>query len=97
MKPAKLIIKDHEGSTWTYELSDTETLIGRSGVSHVRLTDPATSRDHAGISWEGDHYLVEDLQTTNGTRVNGNRIRSEVLNDGDVIQLGQTSLTFRLL
>ena len=97
MKPAKLIIKDHEGSTRTYELRDTETLIGRSGVSHVRLTDPASSRDHTGISWEGDHYLVEDLQTTNGTRVNGQRIRSEVLNDGDVIQLGQTSLTFRLL
>lgn len=95
MKSAKLIVRDHQGATFTVELSDSETLIGRSHVSDVRLTDPSISRDHAAISWEGDHYTIEDLQTTNGTRLNGKRVRSGELADGDVVQIGQTSLTFR--
>ena len=39
--------------------------------------------------------MIEDLQTTNGTRVNGKRVRSGELSDGDVIQLGRTTLTFQ--
>ena len=95
MKKALLLIRDHEGSTWTHEISETETLIGRSATSDVRVGDKAISRDHAAVSWEGDHYVVEDLQTTNGTRLNGKRVRSGELKDGDQIQLGKTVITFK--
>ena len=95
MKKAVLLIRDHEGSTWTHEISETETLIGRSAASDVRVGDKAISRDHAAVSWEEDHYVVEDLQTTNGTRLNGKRVRSGELADGDQIQLGKTVITFK--
>ncbi len=95
MKPAKLIVQDHEGSTRTYDLAEPETLIGRSPTNQVCLNDQATSRDHAAISWEDDHYVIEDLQTTNGTKVNGKRVRSCSIEDGDTIQMGKTTITFR--
>ncbi len=97
MQPAKLIVQGPEGDPWTFELSDSETLIGRSPANQVRLDDNAVSRDHAAISWEDDGYLIEDLQTTNGTKVNGKRVRSSKLEDGDRVQIGKTVLTFELV
>ena len=94
MKGARLIVRDHEGCESIHEISSPETLIGRSAGSGIRLTDPASSRDHACITWEADHYVIEDLQTSNGTKVNGKRIRSASLEHGDEIQMGQTVLTF---
>lgn len=95
LRPAKLTVQGPEGSAFTQELQDSETLIGRGAASDVRVQDKTISREHAAISWERDHYAIEDLQTTNGTRVNGKRIRSAELQDGDTIQIGQTMLTFR--
>jgi pSer/pThr/pTyr-binding forkhead associated (FHA) protein len=46
------------------------------------------------ITWEGDHYALEDLQTTNGTRLNGKKIRQSVLTTGDVIGIGHSRLVF---
>ncbi len=43
---------------------------------------------------EDDTYTVEDLQSTNGTKVNGKGVRSEQLNDGDEIQIGHTVFRF---
>lgn len=96
MKPAKLIVQEPEGEPWTYEVTETETLIGRSPAHHLQLSDKAVSRDHAAISWEGGGYVIEDLQTTNGTKVNGARLRNSPLEDGDLIQVGKTRITFKL-
>ena len=67
MKPAKLTVQGPEGDPWTYELSEAETLIGRSPANQVQLHDNAVSREHAAISWEEDGYLVEDLQASSPT------------------------------
>ena len=96
MKPAKLIVQPQDGDPWSYELSATETLIGRSPAHPVHLDDKAVSRDHAAISWEGDGFVIEDLQTTNGTRVNGKRVRSSPIADGDQLRVGKTILTFHV-
>lgn len=95
MKKAHLIVRDHEGSSWTHTISEAETLIGRGASSDVRVADKAISRDHAAISWEGERYMLEDLQTTNGTRLNGRRVRNGPLDDGDEIQVGKTLITFK--
>jgi pSer/pThr/pTyr-binding forkhead associated (FHA) protein len=96
VKPAKLIVQEPDGNTWTFEVSEPETLIGRSPAHHLSLADKAVSRDHAAISWEDDSYVIEDLQTTNGTKVNGTRVRSSPLQHGDVIQVGKTRITLEL-
>lgn len=79
-----------------YRLEQPETLIGRSPASHLCVTDDSISREHAVVLFEGGDFLVEDLQSTNGTRVNGKRVRSTRLSDGDEIQIGQTRLRFAL-
>ena len=93
MKKAVLIVREHEGSTWTHKIAEAETLIGRGAASDVRVGDKAISRDHAATSWEGGRYVLEDLQTTNGTRRNGRRVRNGPLEDGDQIQVGKTLIT----
>ena len=97
MKPARLIVQGPEGEPKTYVIEAPETLIGRNTTADVQILDRAISRDHSTITWEDDHYVVEDLQTTNGTRVNGKRIRSVTLEDGDQIQVGRSVLTFEFV
>ena len=96
MKRAVLVIQTEGEEVRTHVLEAEETLIGRSGRSDVRLNDTGASREHALITWEEDHYAVEDLQSTNGTRVNGRRIRSSPLQGNDSIALGRTRIVFRL-
>ncbi len=83
----------------TYELSDQEVVIGRNPTTDITLLDEGISREHALILFDEDvsGYLVEDLQSTNGTKVNGKRVRSALLAEGDEIQIGQTIFRFALI
>jgi pSer/pThr/pTyr-binding forkhead associated (FHA) protein len=58
------------------------------------LADPNVSRNHAEIRPQGDRYAVVDLGSTNGSRVNGVRVSSQVLNDGDELMFGNTRMRF---
>lgn len=80
----------------TYELGGEETLIGRNPTTDITLLDEGISREHAIILYDEDtdQYTVEDLQSTNGTKVNGKRVRSAVLADGDELQVGHTRFRF---
>lgn len=82
----------------TYELGGQETLIGRNPTTDITLLDEGISREHAIILYdeEGGQYSVEDLQSTNGTKVNGKRVRSAELADGDEVQIGHTRFRFLL-
>jgi pSer/pThr/pTyr-binding forkhead associated (FHA) protein len=83
-----------EWSGGARELGDVRTLIGRSGECDITLDDPNVSRRHAEVRRDGEGFVVVDLESTNGTEVNGKRIREAVLADGDVIGIGTTRLTF---
>ena len=65
-----------------------ETVLGRSKQSDVFLPTRFTSRRHARIVRTDDGYVIEDLQSHNGTRVNGKQIdRAVAIRDGDVVEL----------
>lgn len=68
--------------------------IGRLPESSVMITDPNASRRHAEIRRVGNDAVVVDLNSTNGTRVNGATIRERKLADGDQIVIGTTVLRF---
>jgi hypothetical protein len=68
--------------------------IGRLPESSVMVTDPNASRRHAEIRRVGTDVVVVDLNSTNGTRVNGATIRERKLADGDQIVIGTTVLRF---
>ena len=59
--------------------------IGRGQTVKIRLTDTEISRQHARLVVEGDRVFVEDLDSTNGTFVNGAQIKRQALKDGDKI------------
>jgi pSer/pThr/pTyr-binding forkhead associated (FHA) protein len=94
--PAKLTIRNGEFAGMDYQLCSEETLIGRNPTTHITLLDEGISREHALILWDvdADEFTIEDLQSTNGTKVNGKRVRSATLNPGDVIQIGSTRFAF---
>src|SRR5436309_10384687 len=71
--------------------------LGRSRQSDVVLNDPNVSRQHAEVRPRGGSWVLTDLGSTNGSRINGRRVEgSEVIRAGDEIELGATSLRFEL-
>jgi Protein of unknown function (DUF3662)/FHA domain len=71
--------------------------MGRSRQCEVMVDDPNVSRQHAEIRPRGGSWVVTDLGSTNGSRLNGRRLEQPtVLKPGDEIELGTTTLTFAL-
>jgi pSer/pThr/pTyr-binding forkhead associated (FHA) protein len=69
-------------------------LIGRSRRCDFIVTDPSVSRRHALLMRAPDGWMVYDLGSTNGTRVNGWRIERAVLHAGDELELGASRFRF---
>jgi hypothetical protein len=69
-------------------------LIGRATDAPVRVSDSSVSRRHAEVRPSGGGWLLVDLGSTNGTRVNGMPVTERRLEDGDVISVGDASLRF---
>ena len=82
-----------------YPLLSAITVLGRDNTADVILDDPGISRRHTEIrvTSDGPHLVasIRDLGSTNGTFVNGERIASQHLANGDRISVGRTSLTYR--
>lgn len=72
------------------------SFVGRTPDNQVRLNKPAVSRRHAQLSQTENGWLLKDLQSENGTWVNGDRIRERLLAEGDRVQFGTVRLVFRL-
>ncbi|MDP1919705.1 MAG: FHA domain-containing protein [Myxococcales bacterium] len=78
-----------------YPIAFLDTSMGRGDDVDVRLHDRTVSRRHARLIHRGLSYFVEDLATTNGIYVNGQRVKdSQRLDTGDVLELGHTVLRF---
>jgi hypothetical protein len=75
-------------------LSGDRVVAGRLATSGILLADSNASREHAAFVREGAGWAIEDLDSTNGTFVNGSPITRALLKDGDVIEIGVTRLTY---
>ncbi len=74
----------------TFSLEGDQLVIGRDSSSGVAINDAEISRKHARLNFQGGKYVIEDLGSTNGTFVNGQRLVSPVvLKSGDVVSLGE--------
>ena len=75
----------------TFPIEQEELLLGRDLANDIAISDPEVSRRHARFFMQNDNVLVEDLGSTNGTFLNGERISSlQQLRPGDVITLGES-------
>ena len=73
-----------------FNIGATTVTIGRYGECDIQVRDTWVSRWHARVSWNGMEYIVEDLGSTNGTYVNGQRVGApRALRSGDRLQLGE--------
>jgi Nif-specific regulatory protein len=79
----------------TYKLED-ELLIGRKDAT-LALNAPSVSKQHCSIRKEGVRYVLRDLESHNGTFVNGERIAERILEHGDQIQVGEYQFLVALL
>lgn len=68
--------------------------IGRLPECEIQVSDPNVSRRHAEVRRRGNDFVVIDLDSTNGTRVNGVGVRERRLSDGDRITMGATEIQF---
>jgi pSer/pThr/pTyr-binding forkhead associated (FHA) protein len=74
----------------TFSLEGDQLVIGRDSSSGVAINDAEVSRKHARMMFQGGKYVIEDLGSTNGTFVNGQRLAGPiVLKSGDVVSLGE--------
>ena len=71
------------------------TTIGRGPANDVTVDDRKASRRHCQIRRAGSHFTLEDLDSVNGTFLNGQRTTEAQLNDGDVIGVGEAELAFQ--
>jgi len=74
----------------TFPLEGDQLIIGRDSSNAVAINDAEISRKHSRLSFQGGKYVLEDLGSTNGTFVNGQRLSGPVvLKPGDVVSLGE--------
>jgi hypothetical protein len=78
----------------TLYLTEDNALIGREDQCDIRLLDQSISRKHARIIFQNEEFIIEDLDSTNGTYVNGIRIVKCVLRQNDMIQVGDVKMVF---
>lgn len=75
-------------------LSGNRMVMGRLKSCEIHLADVNASREHAALEREADGWAVQDLESTNGTFVNGKRVVRAALKDGDTITVGVTELVY---
>jgi pSer/pThr/pTyr-binding forkhead associated (FHA) protein len=88
------VILTRDGSVLReYELSGERTTIGRSPDNDIQLDDPTVSGKHAVIIGQ-DEVFIEDLNSTNGVFLNGNKVNRTQLQNRDMIAIGRHKLEF---
>lgn len=90
----RLVLNRADGKQTVYPLNQRVTL-GRHPANVVQLDDREVSKEHAVIEQVGGAFRIKDLNSSNGTFVNGRRVTIAELSDGDIVRVGRA--VFRYL
>jgi pSer/pThr/pTyr-binding forkhead associated (FHA) protein len=91
---SKIIVSFKGATIAEYDVRPGEMIIGRKSSADVQIDSLAVSGSHAKISTQGDTTTIEDLGSTNGSFIDGQKITSHTLNNGDAVQIGKHTITF---
>ena len=91
---AKLVVITSEGRVEQVELPQASVTVGRADQSDIVIRGPMVSRTHALVAHVRGTYSVRDLDSSNGTFVNGLKVRRQMLRHEDVIRIGDYELRF---
>jgi adenylate cyclase len=87
-------ITNKDGRIYNYNILKDEITIGRGKDNDIVLDDSTVSRNHATVKRRDNEYILVDLGSFNGTKVNGELIQSNTLQHNDFIKIGRIKLTF---
>jgi hypothetical protein len=93
---AYLVVTTQTGQREVHRVERSSMTIGRGADSDLTLTNPRVSRRHAHLTWDGQRFLVQDLGSKNGTRLNGSPVAARTpIADGDTLELADSRLQFQ--
>ena len=82
------------GAIRKFVITEGDCIVGRSRSATITIPSTLLSREHLRLSWVSEELRCEDLDSANGVYLNGVRIHSAVLRNGDSLQLGDVVLVF---
>jgi predicted component of type VI protein secretion system len=86
----QLVVRSGPNAGKTYPLEADEIIVGRDASNTISINDSEISRKHAKLNLHGAAYVIQDLGSTNGTFINGQRVTgTQVLNPGDSVSFGE--------
>ncbi|CAI9389578.1 FhaA domain-containing protein [Microbacterium sp. T2.11-28] len=80
-----------------HPLVKSRTVIGRGSDADITIADAGTSRRHVEILWDGERAMVRDMNSTNGTKLNGAKVVEAGLTPGSVVTIGRTDIVFTVV
>lgn len=89
---AKLVVLTEGLKGQSHELTVERTTVGRVEDNTFQLAEPSVSSHHAEILLKGSDVVIKDLNSTNGTYINGEKITEAVLKPGQTVRFGQVEL-----
>jgi hypothetical protein len=89
---SKLVLLSPEFAGRTYELSVEKTTVGRVEDNAFQIAEPSVSSHHAEVILRGNDVVIKDLNSTNGTYINGEKITEAVLKPGQTLKFGTVEL-----
>ena len=87
-----LVVKAGVDSGKSYMVKEGDNLVGRASECTVKLTDESVSRQHAMVRWQNGKLALFDLSSTSGTELDGRPIRGNLLQNGDMIEMGRSKI-----
>jgi len=90
----RLVWEKPDGTRSEFPLTAEVHLVGRDEPADIQVAEPLVSRSHARLERRGEAWVLLDLDSTNFTRVNGNRIGEAELHHGDELLFGRARCVF---
>ena len=94
MSAPRLVWEKPDGTRSEFPLTAQVHLVGRDEPADIQVAEPLVSRSHARLERRGEAWVLLDLDSTNFTRVNGNRIGEAELHHGDEVRFGRARCLF---
>src|SRR5476649_2000282 len=89
---AKLVIQNQGMTGRAHELNVDRTTVGRVEDNTFQIADPSVSSHHCEVHLRGSDIVIRDLNSTNGSFINNDKITEQALKPGQVLRLGQVEL-----
>ena len=91
---AKLVLLSAGMTGRIHELKVDKTTVGRVEDNTFQIAEPSVSSHHCEIMLRGNDVVVHDLNSTNGTYINGEKVTESVIKPGQVLRLGQIEMRY---